>query len=198
MKQLEGKVATDTGGAAGFGEGIVRLFAEQGARVVLADLDAATGEALARQLGAVARLVRSDVSVGADVATLVPACAESFGVPDILANNAGTSHANQPMLNVDEVSFDRMFAVNVQSIYHMALAVVPLMRQRRRGVILNVGSTAGIRPRHGLTWYNTSKGAVNLPSKSKDGRTGPGRHPRQCDLPRDRRARPAGEVHGRA
>ena len=173
MKQLEGKVAIVTGGAAGFGEGIVRLFVEQGARVVLADLDVAKGEALARQLGAATRFVRCDVAVGSDVATLVTACVEAFGVPDIVINNAGTTHTNQPMLNVDEATFDRMFAVNVKSIYHMAQAVVPLMRRRRKGVIINIGSTAGIRPRPGLTWYNASKGAVNLLSKSMAVELGP-------------------------
>ena len=173
MKQLEGKVAIVTGGAAGFGEGIVRLFVEQGARVVLADLDVARGEALARQLGAATRFVRCDVAVGSDVATLVTACVQAFGVPDIVINNAGTTHTNQPMLNVDEATFDRMFAVNVKSIYHMAQAVVPLMRRRRKGVIINIGSTAGIRPRPGLTWYNASKGAVNLLSKSMAVELGP-------------------------
>jgi len=173
MKQLEGKVAIVTGGAAGFGEGIVRLFVEQGARVVLADLDVAKGEALARQLGAATRFVRCDVAVGSDVATLVTSCVEAFGVPDIVINNAGTTHTNQPMLNVDEATFDRMFAVNVKSIYHMAQAVVPLMRRRRKGVIINIGSTAGIRPRPGLTWYNASKGAVNLLSKSMAVELGP-------------------------
>lgn len=173
MKQLEGKVAIVTGGAAGFGEGIVRSFVEHGARVVLADLDAGKGEALAAQLGAATRFVRCDVAVGADVAALVAATVRAFDVPDVVVNNAGTTHANQPMLNVDEATFDRMFAVNVKSIYHMAHAVVPLMRQRRKGVILNVGSTAGIRPRPGLTWYNASKGAVNLLSKSMAVELGP-------------------------
>lgn len=173
MKQLQGKTAIVTGGAAGFGEGIVRLFVQQGARVVLGDLDAGRGQALARELGDAAHFVRCDVAVGADVAALVAACVQAFGVPDIVVNNAGTTHANQPMLDVDEATFDRMFAVNVKSIYHMAQAVVPLMRARRSGVILNVGSTAGIRPRPGLTWYNASKGAVNLLSKSMAVELGP-------------------------
>lgn len=173
MKQLEGKVAIVTGGAAGFGEGIVRLFVQEGARVVIADLDAAKGEALAAALGEAAAFVRCDVSSGPDVAALVQACVARYATPDIVVNNAGTTHANQPMLQVDEATFDRMFAVNVKSIYHMAHAVVPLMRARRQGVILNVGSTAGIRPRPGLTWYNGSKGAVNLLSKSMAVELGP-------------------------
>ena len=173
MKTLDAMIAIVTGGAAGFGEGIVRLFVEEGARVVIADLDEAKGSALARDLGAATRFVRCDVSVGAEVRALVDACVQAFGAPDIVVNNAGTTHANQPMLDVYEASFDRMFDVNVKSIYHMAHAVVPLMRERRKGVILNVGSTAGIRPRPGLTWYNASKGAVNLLSKSMAVELGP-------------------------
>jgi 3-oxoacyl-[acyl-carrier protein] reductase len=173
MSQLQGKVAIVTGGAAGFGEGIVRRFVAEGARVMVADVATERGEALAAGLGAAVRFQRCDVSSGPDVRALVQACVEAFGVPDIVVNNAGTTHANQPMLDVDEASFDRMFAVNVKSIYHMAHAVVPLMRRRRSGVILNVGSTAGIRPRPGLTWYNGSKGAVNLLSKSMAVELGP-------------------------
>ncbi len=173
MAQLQGKVAIVTGGAAGFGEGIVRLYIAEGARVVIADLAKEKGRALAAELGANALFVPCDVASGSSVATLVHACVAHFGVPDIVVNNAGTTHDNQPMLQVDEATFDRMFAVNVKSIYHMAQAVVPLMRERRSGVILNVGSTAGIRPRPGLTWYNGSKGAVNLLSKSMAVELGP-------------------------
>lgn len=174
MKQLEGKIGIVTGGAAGFGEAIVRLFVAQGAHVVIADLDEPRGAALAQALGPeAAAFVRCDVASGSAVAALVQACVARFGVPDIVVNNAGTTHANQPMLAVDEAEFDRVFAVNVKSIFHMAHAVVPLMRQRRRGVILNVGSTAGLRPRPGLSWYNASKGAVNLLSKSMAVELGP-------------------------
>lgn len=174
MGQLQDKVAIVTGGAAGFGEAIVRHYVAQGARVLIADLQADLARQLAAELGAErAAAVGCDVADGASVAAAVRACVECFGPPDIVVNNAGTTHANQPMLQVDEATFDRMFAVNVKSIYHMAQAVVPLMRQRRAGVILNVGSTAGIRPRPGLTWYNGSKGAVNLLSKSMAVELGP-------------------------
>lgn len=166
MKQLEGKVAVVTGGASGFGEGIVRLYVSEGARVVIADLDTERGQALAGTLGSSTHFVRCDVSSRADIDALIEACGDAFGTPDIVVNNAGTTHDNQPMLDVDEATFDRVFAVNVKSIFHMAHAVVPLMRKQRKGVILNIGSTAGIRPRPGLTWYNASKGAVNLLSKS--------------------------------
>lgn len=173
MKQLEGKIAIVTGGAQGFGEGIVRLYVAEGARVVVGDLDTARGEALAAELGSPVRFVHCDVSRRKDVDGLVGACVAAFGVPDIVVNNAGTTHSNRPMLEVDEASFDLVYAVNVKSIFHMAHAVVPLMQKRRSGVILNVGSVAGIRPRPGLTWYNGSKGAVNVISKSMAVELGP-------------------------
>jgi len=175
MKQLEGKVAIVTGGAGGFGEGIVRAYVAEGARVVIADLEQGKGQALAREFGAAALFARCDVSVQRDVDALVRTCVEKFSAPDIVVNNAGTTHTNMPLLNVDEATFDRVFAVNVKSIYYMTLAVVPLMREKKGGVILNIGSTAGIRPRPGLTWYNASKGAVNLLSKSLAVELGPDR-----------------------
>jgi len=166
MRQLEGKVAIVTGAAGGFGEGIARLFVKEGARVLIVDLDFAKAQAVAGELGREARAQACDVAKGAEVRAAVSACIDAFGPPDIVVNNAGTTHRNQPMLDVDEPTFDRVFAVNVKSIYHMAQAVVPLMRKRKQGVILNIGSTAGLRPRPGLTWYNASKGAVNVMSKS--------------------------------
>src|ERR671913_6462 len=175
VMQLEGKTAIVTGGASGFGEGIARAYVAQGARVVIADLERSKGEALAQQLGSPAVFVRSDVSLRPDIDVLIHTCVDRFGAPDTVVNNAGTTHTNMPLLDVDEATFDKVFAVNVKSIYHMVLAVVPLMRQRGSGVILNIGSTAGIRPRPGLTWYNASKGAVNLLSKSLAGEIGPDR-----------------------
>ena len=173
MTQLHGKIALITGAAGGFGEGIARLFVAQGARVMIADLDAAKASQVAADLGPAARAVACDVSKSADVQAAVQACVDAFGIPDIVVNNAGTTHRSQPMLDVDEATFDRVFNVNVKSIFYMTHAVVPLMRQRRQGSIINVGSTAGIRPRPGLTWYNASKGAVNLMSKSMAAELGP-------------------------
>ncbi len=173
MSQLKGKVAIVTGAAGGFGEGIARLFIAEGAKVLIADLDAAKAEQVAKDLGPDARAVGCDVSKAADVQAAVAACVQAFGAPHIVVNNAGTTHRNQPMLDVDEATFDRVFNVNVKSIYHMARAVVPLMRERGGGSIINIGSTAGIRPRPGLTWYNASKGAVNLMSKSMAVELGP-------------------------
>jgi 3-oxoacyl-[acyl-carrier protein] reductase len=166
MTALKGKIAIVTGAASGFGAQIARRYVEQGAQVVIADLNVEAGEKLAAELGDNAIAVRCDVTKSSDVSGAVRRCVEAFGVPDIVVNNAGTTHKNQPMLNVDEETFDRVYAVNVKSIYHMAHAVVPLMREKKAGVILNVGSVAGIRPRPGLTWYNGSKGAVNMLSKS--------------------------------
>ncbi len=121
---------------------------------------------MAHEIGAAALPITADVSVAADVAGVVAQTVERFGPPDVLVNNAGTTYRNQPLLDVDEDTFDQVFRVNVKSIYHFVQAAVPVMRDAGGGVILNVGSTAGIRPRPGLTWYNASKGAVNLMSKS--------------------------------
>jgi 3-oxoacyl-[acyl-carrier protein] reductase len=164
--RLEARVAIVTGAASGFGAAIARRYVASGARVLIADLNLDAAQAVARALEGRARAVRCDVADMGSVRAAVEACAQAFGTPDIVVNNAGYTHRNQPMLEVDEASFDRVFAVNVKSIYHMAQAVVPGMIERRRGVILNIGSTAGLRPRPGLTWYNASKGAVNLLSKS--------------------------------
>jgi 3-oxoacyl-[acyl-carrier protein] reductase len=173
MNVLHNKIAIVTGGGAGFGEGIARLFVEHGARVLIADLDLERAQAVAASLGAAACAVQCDVSLAQDVQSAVDACVQQFGAPQIVVNNAGTTHRNQPMLDVDEATFDRVFNVNVKSIYHMARAVVPLLRQQGQGSIINIGSTAGLRPRPGLTWYNASKGAVNVLSKSMAAELGP-------------------------
>jgi 3-oxoacyl-[acyl-carrier protein] reductase len=117
-------------------------------------------------LGANAAAFTCDVADGGQIRALVAFAVTTFGSPDIVVNNAGITHRNGPLTDVDEDTFARVFAVNVKSIYHMALAVVPLLRQQGGGVILNIGSTAGIRPRPGLVWYNGSKAAVNNISKS--------------------------------
>ena len=167
MGQLAGKVAIITGAGSGFGTGMAEAYVREGAKVIVADINAEAGERVAKALGANAKAITTDVANGASVEAMVNACVDTFGVPDIVINNAGTTHRNQPLLQVDEQTFDRVFNVNVKSIYHMTHAVVPLMRARGKGgLIINVGSTAGIRPRPGLVWYNASKGAVNLMSKA--------------------------------
>jgi len=167
--RLENKVAIITGAASGFGEGIARRFAAEGAKVMVADINEAAGAQVARDLsaeGAGARFVRADVAKDADVQAMVAAACDAFGGLDILINNAGVPQRNMPMLEVDEATFDRIFAVNVKGLYLAARHAVPAMRRRGGGVIINTASTAGVRPRPGLTWYNGSKGAAIMLTKS--------------------------------
>ncbi len=164
--RLKDQVAIVTGAASGFGAEIARQYVAEGAKVAVADINGAGAKAVAETLGAQAIAVTCDVTKRTDIDALVKATLDRFGKLDIVVNNAGWTHKNQPLLDVDEATFDRVYDINVKSIFHMVHAVVPMMRRARRGVILNVGSTAGIRPRPGLTWYNSSKGAVNLMSKS--------------------------------
>jgi 3-oxoacyl-[acyl-carrier protein] reductase len=163
---LNGKVALVTGGASGFGAEIVRLFAREGAKVVNMDLNGDGAKKIAAEAGNGAIAVAGDVTKGADVDAAVKAAVDAFGRLDIVVNNAGWTHRNKPIMEVSEAEFDRVYAINVKSIYLMTRACVPVMRSQGGGNIINVGSTAGIRPRPGLTWYNSTKGAVNLVSKS--------------------------------
>lgn len=167
--RLKNQVALVTGGGSGFGEAIGHAYAAQGAKLAVADLNVAKGEAVAaalRAAGAEAIFQRADVSVNADMAALVAATVQRFGRLDIMVNNAGISHANQPMLNVSEAEFDRLYAVNVKSLYLAAVHCVPVFRRQGGGCFINIGSTAAVRPRPGLTWYNGSKGAVVMITKS--------------------------------
>jgi 3-oxoacyl-[acyl-carrier protein] reductase len=166
MKRLEGKAAFITGAAQGFGQAIAETFAREGARVAIADLQKDKADAVAQAIGKSALSLRCDVSQAADVEAAAKAAISAFGRIDILVNNAGITHRNQPMLDVGEAEFDKVFAVNVKSIYLTARSFVPHFREKGGGVIVNIGSTAGIRPRPGLAWYNATKGAVNLLSKS--------------------------------
>ena len=173
MARLKDKVAIITGAASGFGAETARMYVAEGAKVAIGDINEDGAKAVAGSLGGAAIALKCDVSNRADIDRLVKATLERFGRIDIVMNNAGYTHRNMPMLEVDEATFDRVFAINVKSIYHMTMAVVPIMRKQKGGVILNVGSTAGIRPRPGLSWYNSSKGAVNLLSKTMAVELGP-------------------------
>jgi 3-oxoacyl-[acyl-carrier protein] reductase len=171
--RLKDKVAIITGAAKGIGFATAQRFAQEGAKVIIADICGDAAKAVADRLGGNASAFTCDVSIADSVQALVDYTVKTFGIPNIVVNNAGVTHLNRPMLEVTEAEFDRVYDINVKSIFHMAHAVVPLMRKNKGGVILNVGSTAGIRPRPGLTWYNGSKAAVNIISKSMAVELGP-------------------------
>ena len=164
--RLKGKVAIVTGAASGFGEGMAKRFAEEGAKVIVADLNAKGAERVAAEIGEAAIPVTTDVSIRAEVDEMVYAAKNAFGRIDIMVNNAGYTHRNGDMLDVDEATFDLITAVNMKAIYHAALAVVPTMERQGGGSILTTASTAGLRPRPGLTWYNASKGWAITATKS--------------------------------
>ena len=156
--RLKDKIAIVTGAGSGFGEGIARKFIAEGAKVLIADRDAASAQRVADALGAEA--IRTDVADAADVKAMVEAAIARFGGLDILVNNAGVGHTPQPLEDLAEAEFDRILAVNVKAIYLAAKEVVPHFKAQRRGVILNIASTAGVSPRPKLAWYNASKGWV--------------------------------------
>ena len=164
--RLKDKTALITGSASGFGREMARRFVAEGARVAIVDMNGDGAQGVADELGDQAMAITCDVTDGTGVADAVSRAIDAFGKLDIVINNAGYSHPNGPLLDVDEATFRRVYDVNVTSIFHMTHAVVPHWRSGQGGVMLNVGSTAGIRPRPGLTWYNSSKGAVNLLTKS--------------------------------
>ncbi|MEP7327900.1 MAG: SDR family oxidoreductase, partial [Betaproteobacteria bacterium] len=160
--RLAGKTAVITGAGSGFGRGIALRFAAEGAKVVVNDMNAENGEHTVSSIveaGGKAQFCTGDVSKDADVKRLMEFALSVYGVIDIVVNNAGTTHKNQPMLDVSEEQFDRIFAVNVKSLFLTARHAVPHMRTRRNGAFITIASTAGVRPRPGLTWYNGSKGA---------------------------------------
>ena len=164
--RLKDQSAIVTGAASGFGAAIAERFAAEGARVVVADLNEAQGQAVAQRIGGV--FARCDVSRAEDVQALVQAAVQAFGRLDIVVNNAGVTHVNKPHLDVTEDEFDRLYRVNVKGLFHMNRAAVPAMRANpggSSGVFINVASTTGVRPGPGLCWYSGSKGAVITTSK---------------------------------
>ena len=156
--RLEGKAAIVTGGASGFGAGIVRKFIAEGARVMIADINGAAAEAFAKELGDSAIGHQVDVSKDESVAAMAKAALQAFGQVDILVNNAGVTHLPAAMEDVSESDFDRVISVNVKSVDLTAKHLVPHMKARGKGAILNVASTGGVSPRPRLSWYNASKG----------------------------------------
>ena len=164
--RLKDKTPIVTGSGSGFGKGIAMRFAKEGARVGVIDINAEAAREVASQIGDSAFAMEADVSIDRDVSRMVQEALDRWGQLDILVNNAGTTHRNQPMTEVTEEEYERIFAVNVKSVYLSARHVVPVMKKQGFGVILNVASTAGVRPRPGLVWYNTSKGAMMTATKA--------------------------------
>jgi len=176
--RLKEKTAIVTGAGSGFGAGIAKRFAVEGAAVLVADINAQAGERVAREVGG--KFVHADVTRGSDWAKLLSAAGDKL---DIIVNNAGWTHRNKPYLEVTEAEFDRVYAVNVKSIYLSAIHAVPVFRKRGGGCFVNIASTAGICPRPGLTVYNSSKGAVITMSKSMAGEFGKDRIRVNCVNP---------------
>src|SRR5688500_1263629 len=176
--RLKGKLAVVTGAGSGFGAGIARRFSEEGADIIVADINVAAGERIAREVEG--KFVQADVTKGGDWAKLVQAAGDKL---DIVVNNAGWTHRNKPYLEVTEAEFDKVYAVNVKSIYLSALHAVPVFRRRGGGCFVNIASTAGVRPRPGLTVYNSSKWAVIGMSKSMAGEFGKDRIRVNCVNP---------------
>ena len=176
MMRVEGKSIIVTGSGGGIGEGIARRLAAEGGRIVVNDVNEAAGRRVAEAIvaeGGSATFVRADVTSSADMQALVAAAVQAHGRLDVMVNNAGWTHRNRPMLEVSEADFDKLYAINVKSIYLSAVHAVPVMRAQGGGSFINIASTAGVRPRPGLTWYNGSKGAVITTSKSMAAELGP-------------------------
>jgi 3-oxoacyl-[acyl-carrier protein] reductase len=174
--RVKNKSIIVTGSGGGIGEGIAKRLAEQGARVIVNDINITAGEKVAAQIiqaGGTASFFPADVTKSGDMKALVDAAVQRYGNLDVMVNNAGWTHRNRPALEVSEDDFDKCFAVNMKSIYLATIHGVPHFRDNKGGSFINIASTAGVRPRPGLTWYNGSKGAVITTSKSLAAELGP-------------------------
>jgi 3-oxoacyl-[acyl-carrier protein] reductase len=174
--RVQNKSIIVTGAGGGIGEGIAKRLAEEGAKLIVNDINAAQGERVAAEIaqsGGTAAFVAGDVTKSADVQAMVAAAVKHYGRLDVMVNNAGWTHRNRPALEVSEEDFDKCYAVNVKSIYLATIHAVPQFRAQGGGAFINIASTAGLRPRPGLTWYNGSKGAVITTSKSLAAELGP-------------------------
>ena len=158
-------VAIVTGGGSGMGEAIAETYAREGAHVAVVDVDGDAAKKVARKIGNTAIAIKCDVTKRSEIDDAVVETASAFGALNVLVNNAGVAHVNKPVLDIDEKEFDRVFAVNVKGLFMFTQAVVPLMKGKG-GVIINIGSTAGLRPRPGLLAYNATKGAVHNLTKT--------------------------------
>ena len=165
-----------TGSGGGIGEGIAKRLAQEGAKIIVNDIDAQRGAAVVAAIvaaGGTASYFAADVTKSDDMRELISAAVERYGRLDVMINNAGWTHRNRPALEVSEDEFDKCYAVNVKSIYLATIHATPVFRSQGGGIFINIASTAGVRPRPGLTWYNGSKGAVIITSKSLAAELGP-------------------------
>jgi 3-oxoacyl-[acyl-carrier protein] reductase len=184
--RLKGKTAIVTGAGSGFGEGIAKTYAREGANVVVNDLNGAAAERVASEIalaGGKAIALAGDVTLRADWQAMREAALDDFGSVQIVVNNAGATHRNKPVLEVTEAEFDRVYAVNVKGLYWSVQEFVPYFREQGGGVFVNIASTAGVRPRPGLVWYNGSKGAMIVASKALAAELGPDRIRVNCVNP---------------
>ena len=165
--RLLNKVALITGSASGFGKGMAERFTKEGAKVAIIDINIEAAKSLSKKLGKNTIAIYCDVTKVEDIEKAVNLTIEKLGIIDIVINNAGWTHLNQPMLEVDEETFKKVYDINVFSIFHMIKSIIPIWRElSHKGNIINIGSTAGLSPRPGLTWYNSTKGCVNFMSKA--------------------------------
>ena len=164
--RLKNKIAIITGAGSGMGEAIAHTYAREGARVAVLDINEQAANKVAGAIGKAAIAVGCDVTDKSDIARAVGKTESAFGEPDILVNNAGVSHVNKPVADIEETEFDRVFGVNVKGVFLFTQAVLPAMRKKGGGVIVNIGSTAGMRPRPGLAAYSATKGAVHNLTKT--------------------------------
>ena len=169
LMRLENKVAIITGAASGFGSGTARLFAAEGAAVVVADISDETGESIVDSIntsGGKAVYVHADVTSRQDTRNMIDAAEKLGGRLDILINNAGYSHSNKEFSTVTDQEFDRVYDVNVKAVFIAVQEALPVFRRNGGGCIINTSSTAALRPRPGLAVYCSSKGAVSNLTKA--------------------------------
>ncbi|ETS75145.1 hypothetical protein PFICI_13629 [Pestalotiopsis fici W106-1] len=170
--RLQGKVAIVTGGASGFGKGIATKFVEEGAKVIVADLSAESGQKVADELKC--EFAVADVTKREDWERLLKQSLDQFGQLDIIVNNAGMTYANKATEDVTDADFDLVMNVNVKSIYLSTSVLLPhFLETKKPACFIQIASTAGVRPRPRLTWYNASKAAVINATKTMAVEYGP-------------------------
>jgi len=172
--RLQGKVAIVTGGGSGFGEAIAKKFVSEGCKVIITDINDENGQRVAASVEGGLSYVRADVTKAGDWKSLLEGAWREYGRVDVLVNNAGISYRNKPTAEVTEDEFDRVFNVNVKSIFLATQALMPkLIEQKQGGNMINIASIGAVRPRPGLVWYNASKGAVHNATKGLAAEYGP-------------------------